>query len=59
MWINDVNPRKSHVLPKVSCRGEDKLEDDLPAAIKQPRRSEGDEGAPGEHKLDHVVTLKY
>ena len=28
----------------------------MPAAIEQSRRSEGDEGAPGEHQLYHVVT---
>ena len=47
------------LLPEVPSRDEDNLKDDLPAAIEQPRRSEGDEGAPGKHKLDHVVSCKY
>lgn len=52
---NDVH--KKLLLPKIPCWDEDKLKDDLPAAIEQPRRSEGNEGAPWEYKLDHVVTL--
>ena len=47
------------LLPEVPSRDEDNLKDDLPAAIEQPRRSEGDEGAPGKHKLDHVVSCEY
>ena len=47
------------LLPEVPSRDEDSLKDDLPAAIEQPRHSEGDEGAPGKHKLDHVVSWEY